>query len=345
MLRYLFVLFLFSSHQLSAQNSFLIQGTFKDYNGVIYLKYNNKADSALIKNGLFTFKGDINSPVPASVFIKDVKPVYSGTFVLEPGELSLQVDSATKVYDGLPVCRVFATAKGGRTNALLNSFENVLISKSSAMKGKTAAEKRQVYITELKVFVTQHPREFASLILVEQAYPGFSQHELVAFYQNLPAVLKSSYYGIRLKAAIDKNNQAQEQTTIKDFAQLDANSKLVSIRSLRGKVVLIDFWASWCIPCREQNPNLLRMYEKYKSKGFEILAVSLDADRQKWLSAIKHDQLNWLNVSDLKGTNNEVALMFNIGSIPDNILIDREGRVIAKKVSSEELEQMLNKVL
>ncbi|NQX39024.1 Thiol-disulfide isomerase or thioredoxin [Pedobacter steynii] len=346
MLRYISLLLLLFSNQLFAQNSFVIKGTFKDYNGILYFSYKNLTDSTLVKNGTFTYQGQIDLPVPASLFIADVKPVYFDTFILESGDLTVRIDTSTKQDNGKPICRVNTTVlKGGDTNDLLASFRNTLATKGNAMKNKSVAEKKQFYIKELRDFIRQHPTEIASLILVEQASPGFSQQELASFYEGFDAKVKNGFYGTNLKAAIDKNTKAITQTQIRDFAQADINGNLISINSLRGNFVLIDFWASWCIPCREVNPDLLKIYQKYKSKGFEILGVSLDSDRKSWLSVINHDKLNWLNVSDLKGNKNEVALMFNITKIPDNILIDKEGRVIAKNISPNEVEQIIASVL
>ncbi|MBC3540027.1 redoxin domain-containing protein [Rufibacter sediminis] len=345
MLQYLSVLLLFYYNQLIVQNSFAIKGSFKDYDGVIYLNYNNMTDSAFVRNGIFAFTGDIDLPIPASLITKDSRQVYYNEFVLEPGELNVQVDTTTKNFNGKLIYSVNSTVLGGgKTNALLDSFYNSFAANRSSLEHKSITDKKQKYIQALRGFVSQYPKEMASMILIEQASPGFSQQELISFYEAFDVKAKNSYYGVRLKKIIDKNNKAVVKTPIKDFAQTDLHGKLISISSLRGKWVLVNFWASWCLPCRQENPNLIRIYQKYKSKGFEVLGVSLDANQKNWLKAVEQDKLTWLNVSDLRGSQNEVALLFNVEVIPDNILIDREGRIIAKKISSEELEQLLNNV-
>ncbi len=126
-----------------------------------------------------------------------------------------------------------------------------------------------------------------------------------------------------------------------DFSQETPEGEMLSLSTLRGKVVLVDFWASWCGPCRRENPNVVRLYNEYKDKGFEILGVSLDQNRDRWLQAIEKDQLSWHHVSDLKGWKNEVAQLYNISSIPHTILLDEEGKIIARNLRGPALEAKL----
>jgi peroxiredoxin len=123
------------------------------------------------------------------------------------------------------------------------------------------------------------------------------------------------------------------------------NDKDLALSSLRGKVVLIDFWASWCAPCRKELPNVKRCYEKYKSKGFEILGVSLDKDRDAWLEAITTEGLKWPQVSDLKYWQSEACQIYAIQSIPYTVLIDKDGKIIATELRGADLDKKLAEVL
>ena len=114
---------------------------------------------------------------------------------------------------------------------------------------------------------------------------------------------------------------------------------------MRGKVVLIDFWASWCGPCRKENPNVVKTYAKYKDDGFTVMSVSLDTDKEKWLAAIKQDNLNWPNhVSDLRGWNNRVAALYEVKSVPFTVLIDQQGKIIKTNLRGEALESELQRI-
>ncbi len=130
-----------------------------------------------------------------------------------------------------------------------------------------------------------------------------------------------------------------------DFTSKTPKGETMSLSELRGKVVLIDFWASWCGPCRRENPHLVKLYKKYKDQGFDVMGVSLDRKKDAWLKAIKKDGLNWHHVSDLKGWSNAVAREYSVRSIPHTVLLDREGRIIARNLRGAALEQQLDQLM
>lgn len=157
--------------------------------------------------------------------------------------------------------------------------------------------------------------------------------------------------GIKDLQARMKNAETYENTVAvgkiaPDFTQKDPNDNPISLSSFRGKYVMIDFWASWCAPCRAENPTVVKAYEKYHDKGFEILGVSLDADgaKEKWMKAIKDDGLTWPQVSDLKYWKSEVVKLYGIQGIPLNFLLDPEGRIIARNLRGAALEQKLSEI-
>lgn len=163
---------------------------------------------------------------------------------------------------------------------------------------------------------------------------------------------------------VDTNNKNQTgdnstQTSQTNAAQVGLNigdvapnftlntpeGKPISLYALRGKILLIDFWAAWCRPCRVENPKVVAAYEKFKEKGFDVLGVSLDQNKEDWLNAIQKDKLTWTQVSDLKFWDSPIAALYQVNAIPMNFLLDKDGKIIAKNLRGEALEEKLKQVL
>lgn len=193
----------------------------------------------------------------------------------------------------------------------------------------------------LETFIVSHPDSYvtADLILANKMMvvdPAVFDRYYTAL---TPRVLKS-FTG---KKITDKYNKAKQMAIGKhiDFTLPDANGKTFTLSSLKGKYVLVDFWASWCVPCRAENPHLLKAYKELKDRNFEIVGVSLDESREPWLKAVAFDKLPWTQVSDVKGFKTEVAVRFGITAIPQNFLIDPQGLVIAKDLRGEDVNKKI----
>ncbi|MBO9729990.1 MAG: TlpA family protein disulfide reductase [Chitinophaga sp.] len=179
-----------------------------------------------------------------------------------------------------------------------------------------------------------HPRKDKDLILAE----------ISRLSKEFPWLAEAKQKKIDMERAEAIAKKTAIGVTAMDFSQNNTTGKPVKLSDYRGKYVLLDFWASWCGPCRAENPNVLDNYEKYHSKGLEILGVSLDDKKDAWLKAIKDDGLEWAHVSDLKGWKNAVAKEYNINAVPSNFLLDKEGKIIAKDLRGEELSQKLAEI-
>lgn len=195
-------------------------------------------------------------------------------------------------------------------------------------------------------FITANKQSYVSPIALLQLMQVSHNASLAEkLYKKLSPGIQQSTLALYAKNQINEAKVSGLGSIVPEFAQNDTSGKSISITSLRGKYVLIDFWASWCRPCREENPNVVNAFKKYASKNFTVLGVSLDQAKPAWLNAIKMDGLTWTHVSDLKGWQNEVAGMFHITSIPQNILIDPQGKIIAKNLRGEALNNKLASLL
>jgi peroxiredoxin len=199
----------------------------------------------------------------------------------------------------------------------------------------------------LKEFVSTHLHSYESLMVLNlMTRQGASAVETDELFNQLDKVVQDTEVGKMIRGVIDDAKITSVGAMAPDFTQPDVNGTPVKLSSLRGKYVLIDFWASWCGPCRAENPNVVKAYSKYKTKNFTILGVSLDrpGDKNAWQAAIKHDGLAWTQVSDLKFWQNDAATLYKVRSIPANFLLDPNGKIIAKDLRGADLEHKLEEL-
>lgn len=200
--------------------------------------------------------------------------------------------------------------------------------------------------------ITTYPNSIVSRIsfmrYVTMTSKNSKPETAMALFELFSNEMKESEAGKKMIAWIKKVSEPREKVPVvsvgdlaPDFEQSDVSHKPVKLSDFHGHYVLVDFWASWCKPCRKVNPDLVKLYNKFKSEDFSILGVSLDKDEEKWRGAIEADKLDWYHVSDLQGWKNEVAIQYGIKGVPQNLLIDPEGKVILKNASVTELEEKL----
>jgi thiol-disulfide isomerase/thioredoxin len=198
----------------------------------------------------------------------------------------------------------------------------------------------------LQDFIEKHPSSFASLAAIQQLPAEQFLPTYIKLDEGLFAKYPNSAYIKTFHASVASQKKLAIGTAAPEITMNTPDGKPLSLSSLQGKVVLIDFWASWCGPCRAENPNVVKAYNKYKSKGFEIYSVSLDKDKDKWIAAIAKDGLIWKShVSDFMHWQSPVVQLYNFNGIPYSVLIDKKGNIIAKNLRGEDLEKKLAEIL
>ena len=346
----------------SQGKGFVINGVMKQAadNSFIYLthKYNDATlvDSALVKGEKFVFKG--KTPEPNMYWITLHK--------VENPLLIFFVDNTTITISARMDSMAFANVKGGATQTdykewlkLQNKFAETRVGliKQYNTYGQandqanakrimdTAMLLEKAYVKDIVFFIKKHPQSCIGGYAIYSAVFDWAKiPEYEEMYSALSEQVKKGKFG---KLAEDKLNSMRGATVgypAINFTLPDINGKNVSLSSYKGKYVLVDFWASWCGPCRGENPAVVAAYQKYKDKGFDILGVSLDQNKDKWKQAIEKDKLTWVHVSDLKGWQCEVAQKYGVTSIPFNVLLDKDGKIIAKALRGPALEAKLEEI-
>lgn len=292
------------------------------FSGVLY-----KAKSIFIEPGHLDFKGDIQDPAAATITGGSLQAPYEYWQQLW-NEIHLE---AGKYYEALN-----AGTDNGKKQAP-DSIRQYVDAGFLHLSQKTDSS--------VLVFLRQYPNSPVSAFVVVSRYIDYpNQVMLDSCIKMLGSTAKASYYGRK----IQQYYTDYLKTAIGASPTLslpDSTGKTVSLTQFKGKYLLVDFWASWCAPCRKENPNVVAAYQRYHDKGLEILGVSLDENKKSWLKAVQKDGLDWQHVSDLKGWQSGPVLEFGIHGIPFNFLVDPQGKIVARNLRGDDLAKKLQELL
>jgi peroxiredoxin len=335
-------------------------------NGIIF-----NLDTVKVKDGKFEIKGKVKEPSMFALFVSGIQqPV---PFILETGEISVKIDK-----DSIWKSKVSGTYSNDAFqtfNENLNVFQKKLLDyqNNNVQKLIAAQQKKDKLEIEnlnkgyssiqknmdeyMTKYPDENPRSFISLLLLERTFssPTFNLDKVKKTFNNFDESLKITKPGIliakKLKVIEDNKKKIKSTNTVEllkkapDFTAKDPNGKIISLKQSLGKVTIIDFWASWCGPCRKENPNVVALYNEFHSKGLNIIGVSLDNELNEWKNAIQKDKITWTQVSNLKKWSDPVAKLYEVEQIPSTFILDSNGTIVAKDLRGEELKAKIKELL
>ena len=372
------VVLLFASCKQDPRTDFVINGKAEGiYNGIrVYLKNVDDQgreaikDTAIVMDGKFTMKGSVEEPSVYFISLDGTKG--DAILMLENSEIDIEINKENPLD---------SKVTGSESHIGFVDFQDEMaqirqqgrqkMNPNRHLKLPEESDKRdslQIELEKVSVRLIDHPLNFVrnhkdtyfslNLIGLEANKPKFKVVEFMEAFNNLDSDLKASAQGKKIKAKLEELLKAYEKVAYLEIGKVAPNfeaptpdGEIVSLNDLKGKVTIIDFWAAWCGPCRRENPNVVRIYDKYHDQGLEIVGVSLDGQsrqkdpKQAWLAAIKQDGLKWNQVSHLKYFNDPIAKLYDIQAIPATYILDAEGIIVAKNLRGKALENKVKELL
>jgi peroxiredoxin len=360
----------------AGENEFVVTGTIKgiaDGKSVILEVQDETGqlkpiDTVKVEKGKFTFKGNAKEPDMHLISIETVQGKIP--FILENGDIEMIINK-----DSINITKVTGTYnneelnsykdKGAAIQKKMMKFQkdNTAIMQEAQQKQDTVAMNKlrkeyskfqEEFATQSENYVNTHPKAFISALIIEGMFNQMTPDiaKITKYYNGLDKSVKDTKHGKKIKKNLDALSKPvatvapiEIGTIAPDFSAPNPDGKVVSLKESKGKVTIIDFWASWCKPCRQENPNMVALYKEFHPKGLNIVSISLDKKAEEWKKAIANDKLTWTNISNLKDFEDPIAVQYAIKLIPSTIIIDASGKVIAKDLRGAELKAKIASLL
>lgn len=338
--KWMLLIFIFINAAIYSQNTaktFIIKGNIKgdNTNDFAYLYYKDIQDSVKIINKQFEFKGSVKDTAVAKIYLPSA--VNAPQFYLENNTINISVSVDKTIKDGKSIQTMHIdTIKGSYSLELQKQYLNFYKSNS------TKKDFNSLLYSELNVFFTKHrSHPFSGAILAELAFinPILNKQQLTKLYSILDISKQDDQYLKLYQKGIEKLDIYAVGKPFLDFKLPNQNGNLIDLKDFKGKIVLVDFWASWCAPCRKKNPELMSLKQQFSNADFEIIGISRDKNKKQWISAIAKDKLEWTNLLD---EDQKMENTMGIENIPYNYLLDEKGIILGVNLPIEKIAQILN---
>ncbi|HEX8516161.1 MAG TPA: TlpA disulfide reductase family protein [Bacteroidia bacterium] len=354
----------------SSGSDFEIKGQLSNSHGEnVYLEQLTQEAVKPLDTAQVNEKGEftLNAPITETGFYRlKISDKNFATLILEPGQkVTISGDAQdlgnTYTVKGSPDSELFweLNQRSGINYRQRDSLQRIFqafvnTAKMDSLRIDSVSKQLEKPYTKLvndhnkylQEFIEKNSSSFASLAAIQQLPPEEFMQTYIILDRGLYAKYPNSSYIQSFHASVGSQQKLSIGSAAPEILMNTPDEKPLPLSSLQGKVVLVDFWASWCGPCRAENPNVVKAYNKYKSKGFDIYSVSLDKDKDKWIAAIAKDGLTWKShVSDFMHWQSPVVKLYNFNGIPYNVLLDKKGNIIAKNLRGEDLEKKLEEIL
>ncbi len=312
-------------------------------------------DSVKSNNGTFSFEGKVDVPQQFVLTFGKIKQQIP--FFVEPADIEIKgdIDSLQNLdilgSNTQEVFNQYGEGIGDLVKQQRQIYQEYQMAASQKDEAKMKqAEEKYMKVDSLKNiyndnFIKENPNNVAAAFVAFTNSYTYDLEKLNEIVNSFDTAIHKSVYYQKINERLNKLKNTQVGKVAPNFTMKDVDGKAVSLKDFRGKYLLLDFWASWCGPCRKENPTVVKAYKKFHKKNFTVLGVSLDDNKDNWLKAIEKDNLTWTHLSDLKGWRNEASQLYGVMSIPQNFLLDKNGVIIAKDLRGEDLLDKLKEVL